>query len=346
MFFHFGRFYQTLFGLIQVADLKSMLKARNLSTVGNKTELKMRLEQSLLASEVGDASKLDDDEELDEDAILGDDDDDLGDDDGLSFNDKSVDESLLHTEEMLLGETLNESQDASPPPRVAPVTESRSKPSANSEASELKTGNGQTSSSALANKEPVKVSEIFASIDTTVLTPEERKKLRALKFGDPKKLSRAERFGTLDKVSCNARFLLKITKFSSLFSQAAIIPESDKLIKRVQRFGEAVSAKAKTLEEQARLVKRRERFGVVTPATEASSTASSVVDDKILARQERFGVVTPAAKTSRTAATSSPSVDDEKISARQERFGVVAKPVAKSSNGPLRKNFNKSYNVS
>ena len=72
------------------------------------------------------------------------------------------------------------------------------------------------------------------------------------------------------------------------------VTENDRIKKRMQRFGEVISQKGKTLDETERLKKRQERFGVVGNGTINNANKNIVINnsnDKIQKRQERFGVV-------------------------------------------------------
>lgn len=255
--------------------MKQILKQRGLSLVGNKSDLIQRLQTAMINESqnqllfnidkqfVKDQSKV----EIDEDAILGDD------DDGQSIKN---DDSLIQNEELLLSETLDtekltrttaSNMMKTTPLNVQPTKTVNLKVNTNNPSTEPKSltatsENTQTSNPAKTNKLPLSV--------------EEQKRLRMLKFADPKLINRAQRFGIPTKETQPA--------------------EENKLLQRMERFGEAVSSKVKNLNEQERLKRRQERFGQVTSngqnnkSTTALSTVSTT-NSNILKRQQRFGIV-------------------------------------------------------
>lgn len=247
---------------LKVADLKQLLKARGLSLVGNKSDLIMRLESSVLNDGiVGSAESKSIDKEIDEDAILA------GDDESFS---KSED-ALLHSEDLLLGDAGLVSPITVTPPAIGSTKPAVTKPTAQPESSAPKPAATATNM-AFATKQ-------FANIKT-ILTADEKKQVRAEKFADPKLKNRAERFGIHSET-------------------AAPIAENAKILSRAQRFGEVVSTKAKVIEENERINRRKERFGFVESTSNGSKSntsskpvvTNSIVDEKIQKRQARFGVV-------------------------------------------------------
>ncbi|XP_071477704.1 SAP domain-containing ribonucleoprotein-like isoform X2 [Diadema antillarum] len=120
------------------------------------------------------------------------------------------------------------------------------------------------------------------------LTDDEKKTLRAQKFGVQKPLSdadrkkaRAERFGMAPKGITSAPKAKGIS----------VSVDTEKLKQRAERFGTSVSPTAMKAEEAERIRKRKERFGAVLAP--GSNTKVSVGDDaeaKKRKRAERFGM--------------------------------------------------------
>ena len=114
-------------------------------------------------------------------------------------------------------------------------------------------------------------------ITSIPLASEERKRLRQLKFADPKLVNRVQRFGAQQQST-----IKKLIEPS----------EDGKLLKRVERFGEIVSNKAKTLNERERIERRKQRFGgAISTAKVSAVGGSSASSENIRKRQDRFGVV-------------------------------------------------------
>lgn len=175
--------------ILKVTDLKQILKQAGLTTTGTKSDLIQRIIQANLvqpspsnfvasSAQPQQAAKLEasllvpDLKEIDEDAILG----------GDGFDDKSEDLAIPN-EDLLLGESdslsLSTPSIAKPTVKattVAPVPVASSTPQAEDAKS-------KTSATKPAFVKPLAVNA------------EEKKQLRAAKFADPKKQSRAERFG-------------------------------------------------------------------------------------------------------------------------------------------------------
>ncbi|KPM07520.1 SAP domain containing protein 1 [Sarcoptes scabiei] len=278
---------------LKVADLKQLLKQRNLSLVGNKSDLIQRLQTSLIkeatmintgpavannslssTSSIKDMSKI----EIDEDAILGDDDE---------SSSMKNDDSIIQNEDLLLCETTNI---VPTNPIVSVTNDSKIKANQQTSMSFTKMAPASKSDSAELAKNSEKQAILPIKSDTTstkeqtnktsivstktnklmpIKTTEEKKLDRQARFADPKLLSRAQRFGISIKGQPTS--------------------ETGKLLKRMQRFGEAISTKAKSLEEQQRLERRMARFGKVTKSD--STTKPSSVSENILKRQARFGIV-------------------------------------------------------
>lgn len=137
------------------------------------------------------------------------------------------------------------------------------------------------------------------------LTMKERLELRAKKFGAPAtgdtaKLARAERFGTA--VSAPSA-----DKTSDLPAEKTA-PNLDVLKKRAERFGGSVSGAMVKIEQSEKLLKRQERFG------NASSTISATVTAK----------TTTATTTKAPVSTQAASDYAEKAKLRLERFKTTA----------------------
>ncbi|OTF77871.1 SAP domain containing protein [Euroglyphus maynei] len=300
---------------LKVADLKQHLRQRGLVTTGNKTELIQRLGQALMkdsglviASESNltpqttqsstilpqhqqsshhlqtNVSKISNHNEIDEDAILGGDDDDDVDDDEASASeliDKIPNEDLLlsdHTPSTIATSMSSETEQKS---NTMIKQTSAATASKNSSNPVVVVSKPTTTASIPSLK------QLATKISSVPLTSEERKRMRQLKFADPKLVNRVQRFGAQQ---------------SSL--QKLIEPSEDgKLLKRVERFGEAVSSKAKTLDEIERLERRKERFaGNVTMSTNkvsvVTNSSGSQVPENIRKRQDRFGVIDKPEPTS------------------------------------------------
>lgn len=147
-----------------------------------------------------------------------------------------------------------------------------------------------------------KEANIIEATDNTVksklaevekLTPEERMKKRAEKFGgavnlDVKKQMRAERFGL---ASGN-----KSTVVSGTTGKTAVNADDvDRLKKRAERFGAVTSTSLSKVDQDERKRKRAERFGtsVTTSAKTISlNSTDSDLEAKKKKRAERFGIKT------------------------------------------------------
>lgn len=262
---------------VQVADLKQILKQRGLSLVGNKSDLIQRLQTAMINESqsqllfnidkqfvnIKDQSKV----EIDEDAILGDD------DDGQIIRN---DDSLIQNEDLLLSETL----DTEKLTRTTTSNMMKSTPLVNVQTTtksvNLKEKTKNPSSEPKSIISAPETTQIIKPTKTTKnLSAEEQKRLRSLKFADPKLMNRAQRFGIATKEETQPT-------------------EEKKLLQRMERFGEAVSTKVKNLNEQERLKRRQERFGITNGQNNKSSSSISTVpaiNSNILKRQQRFGIV-------------------------------------------------------
>lgn len=161
--------------------MKQLLKARGLSLVGNKSDLIMRLESSVLSDGiVGSVESKSIDKEIDEDAILA------GDDESFSKSD----DALLHSEDLLLGDTSLVS-----PITVTPSSINSIKPAVTKAGQPESIAPKPTAKPAATATNMAFATKQFANIKT-FLTTDEKKQVRLEKFADPKLKNRAERFGT------------------------------------------------------------------------------------------------------------------------------------------------------
>ncbi|XP_052800405.1 SAP domain-containing ribonucleoprotein-like isoform X2 [Mya arenaria] len=121
---------------------------------------------------------------------------------------------------------------------------------------------------------------------STSLTPAERLKLRAERFGvvneDMKKQLRSERFGSKKEGGSKAG--------------AGSGADVDVLKKRAERFGQVLSSSLSKVDEDERIRKRKERFGEITTATNNTPKIAKITvnanpadQEKLKKRAERFG---------------------------------------------------------
>ncbi|KAH9493759.1 uncharacterized protein LOC124493286 [Dermatophagoides farinae] len=309
---------------LKVADLKQQLRLRGLAITGNKTDLIQRLQQSLMKdsglvnvastdlnqvttplssstltqqqqqshhqTNVSKSISNQHNNEIDEDAILGgDDDDDVVDDvdDDETSNSELIDK--IPNEDLL----LSDNQTSSTVANTSIINESKQK----SNTMIKQSSSTPAAAAATTTKNPIAVAakpttsipslkQMATKISSAPLTSEERKRLRQLKFADPKIVNRVERFGVQDS---SVKKLIEPT-------------DEGKLLKRIHRFGEVVSNKAKTLNERELLERRKQRFSGNVATTTAADVSSnkifinSNVPENIQKRQDRFGVVEKPSK--------------------------------------------------
>ena len=300
---------------LKVADLKQHLRQRGLSITGNKTELIQRLGQALV-NDSGlltasnsipqttttilqqqqiplNVSKISNNNEIDEDAILGDDDDVDDDVDDETSNSELIDDKIPN-EDLLLGDHIhttsstNISADTSTSINNS-ETEQKSKTMIKQTSTTAKDSSNLAESKSMTTATTTtlipSLKQLATKITSIPLASEERKRLRQLKFADPKLVNRVQRFGAQQQST-----IKKLIEPS----------EDGKLLKRVERFGEIVSNKAKTLNERERIERRKQRFGGAggggggaISTTKVSAVGSSVPasSENIRKRQDRFGVV-------------------------------------------------------
>ncbi|RZF45421.1 hypothetical protein LSTR_LSTR002864 [Laodelphax striatellus] len=260
---------------MKVADLKKELKAKGLSTVGNKNELLERLQSGVPSQSSGDADNASDHDLLDEDEVLGED----GLDDELSVEGMSENIDLSTVDENQI--TSNSSENKSSPLKRKIDA---SKESQNGSQPKKITLNRFTSISAHSEKEnqneTEKQSEEKEStepekkiVKISSFSVKERLELRAQKFGVPlsdaaKKEARAARFGISGSQPSNQ------------------VATTEVLKKRAERFGATVSPHLQKTELNDKKKSRAERFGLTSSTP--SATDKSSLDEKKKLRAERF----------------------------------------------------------
>lgn len=243
---------------MKVPDLKRELKAKGLSTTGNKNELIERL-QNALKSKMDDVAGDSTVDDLDEDLLNDDDDEHLdGSESGIT------DLDTIDIPEKGQKRRSEEMSDNKPAKKVV-----LNRTSSNSESVariNLTTADPVADDPKDEEKKVVKLSE---------LTAKERLEMRAKKFGvtitgDAKKAARAERFGAAGN---NTE-----TQSSSTVSAT---PNLDTLKQRAERFGLPATTAISNLDKEERLKRRQERFGTA-PANGTADTS------KLQQRLDRF----------------------------------------------------------
>uniref|UniRef100_A0A224Z0N0 SAP domain-containing ribonucleoprotein n=1 Tax=Rhipicephalus zambeziensis TaxID=60191 RepID=A0A224Z0N0_9ACAR len=282
---------------MKVADLKKELKARGLSTAGNKSELTERLEAALgLPKDMSDVQL---DESLDQGVDVNEDEALLEESLLLPTEGKANNGDVLASEEELLATPVTKE-----PPAAAKLNLEAGSLGTQSTAVTAPTVAPQKTVATPTAKEPasteseakkvrLKVTALpegggdgAAKVATKGLSVEERISLRSKKFNMPlsdtaRLKVRMERFGAAAQNSPAAsKTTTKTTTSSVKLSRTSISanpPPVDlaKLKKRAERFGQSVSTVAKDLEEKERLLKRKQRF-TSTPAPDASKKAKTI----------------------------------------------------------------------
>ncbi|XP_037285228.2 uncharacterized protein LOC119178156 isoform X1 [Rhipicephalus microplus] len=288
---------------MKVADLKKELKARGLSTAGNKSELTERLEAALGLPKV-DMSDVQLDESLDqgvdvnEDALL---------EEGLLLppEGKANNGDVLAGEEELLATPVMKEPPAASKlsletgslgaqstavtapgamPQKTVVTPAAKEPAVTE--NEAKKVRLKVTTLPEGGKDGAAATADAAKVPTKGLSVEERISLRSKKFNMPlsdtaRLKVRMERFGaTALNSPAASKATAKTTPSSVKLSRTSISanpPPVDlaKLKKRAERFGQSVSTVAKDLEDKERLLKRKQRF-TSTPAPDASKKAKTI----------------------------------------------------------------------
>ncbi|XP_075538121.1 uncharacterized protein LOC142572704 isoform X2 [Dermacentor variabilis] len=284
---------------MKVADLKKELKARGLSTAGNKSELAERLEAALGLPK--DMSDVQIDEGLDQGVDVNEDEALLEESLLLPAEGKANNGDVFAREEELLATPVTKE-----PPAAAKLSLEASNLTASSIAAAAPAAIPQktvvaptamepASNESEAKKVRLKVTALSGGDATAAtigapkgptkgLSVEERISLRSKKFNMPlsdtaRLKVRMERFGAAAQNSPAAS--KDTTKTSSVklsrTSISANPPPVDlaKLKKRAERFGQSVSTVAKDLEEKERLLKRKQRFNS-TPAPDVSKKAKTI----------------------------------------------------------------------
>jgi SAP domain-containing ribonucleoprotein len=268
---------------MKVTDLKKELKSRGLSIVGNKSELLARLESVLTQTIDNEDSVLneEDDEILGSDLLDGSEGESKADD---ALIDDFLDNNLLTTNKPKT-QTMT---------AIKRVTAAAAITSAK-DFNETNPKNNDNSNKTQELPKDNNSTNLLKTSNAITLTTDEKKSLRAQKFGDNKLSIRAQRFGLNTKSDSNEPKLVSNTDSTNV---------NEKLKKRAERFGAIVSDKMKKIDASEKLLKRKERFGVIT-VTKTDSTIS------------------PNANKSKKAIVFSTKDDDRKRQ-RLERFGGVS----------------------
>ncbi|KAH6938015.1 hypothetical protein HPB50_006389 [Hyalomma asiaticum] len=294
---------------MKVADLKKELKARGLSTAGNKSELTERLEAALGLPKA-DMSDVQLDETLDQGVDVNEDEALLEESLLLPTDGKANNGDVFAREEELLATPV-----AKEPPSsaaltleantvMAPSTVAAAASAASQKTVVTPTANEPASNESEAKKVRLKVTALpedevtaattgAAKVPTKGLSVEERISLRSKKFNMPlsdtaRLKVRMERFGAAAQKNQTApKDTTKTTTSSVKLSRTSISanpPPVDlaKLKKRAERFGQSVSTVAKDLEEKERLLKRKQRFNS-TPVPDVSGICSAIAVFSLLA---------------------------------------------------------------
>ncbi|XP_063241649.1 SAP domain-containing ribonucleoprotein [Bacillus rossius redtenbacheri] len=278
-----GQDYSTM----KVADLKRELKARGLSTAGNKTDLleRLQLAQQGIEADVSlaetESNAVDSEEMLDEDDVLAD-------EDVLEDEIADIDKSEESVEATSTVKRKSE-EDPETVPERKKIVLNRTRPLSTVEEPEADREVDNSSLDVLRSDSVVDQQDENKNkniIKISSLTAKDRLEMRARKFGvtalstDAKKAARAARFG--------------------LESSNTIPVSSDVLKKRAERFGLATSTTVteKKVDED-KLKKREERFSEAKPSNKTkitfssspvSSASSLSLEERKKLRAERFKV--------------------------------------------------------
>ncbi|XP_064456116.1 SAP domain-containing ribonucleoprotein-like isoform X2 [Ornithodoros turicata] len=269
---------------MKVADLKRELKARGLSTTGNKNELAERLEAAAgIPKDITDAQldaldpslDVNEDEVLSEDSLL------------LQTEGKANNGDTFPSEEDIISATTTIIKESTP------LTLTREGATAKQNEEPVQPASDDPKDKISNKLGLVKVNETPAPGTKCVLATakaspenlslEERQALRAKKFNMPlsdgaRLKMRMERFGA---VGSSEKTTVKTTLGGTPRTGGASIRSSvppvnlAQLKKRAERFGQSVSTVAKSLEEKERIMKRKERFGA--QEVEVSKRAKTLV---------------------------------------------------------------------
>lgn len=292
---------------MKVADLKKELKARGLSTAGNKSELTERLEAALGLPK-GDMGDVQLDEGLDHGVDVNEDEVLLEESLLLPSEGKANNGDVFASEDDLLATPTSkeppiaaaklglDSKMATSTPHSAAATDG-----ALEKKQPIVAGTKETTSKESdARKTRVRVTTLpqgatategaedktdGSKVPTAGLSVEERIALRSKKFNMPlsdtaRLKVRMERFGAAASQSSPAASKVSpkaSTVKTSKTSITANPPPVDlaKLKKRAERFGQSVSTVAKDLEEKERLLKRKQRF-TSTPSPDVSKRTKTI----------------------------------------------------------------------
>lgn len=291
---------------MKVADLKKELKARGLSTTGNKSELTERLEAALGLPK-GDIGDVQLDEGLDQGVDVNEDEVLLEESLLLSSEGKANNGDVFASEEDLLATPTSKEPPAAAAAKLGLDTKlaTSTPPSAAADgASDKKQPIGAGTKEAASKESDARKTRIRVTtlpqgttaavgaegktdgskLPTGGLSVEERIALRSKKFNMPlsdtaRLKVRMERFGAASQGSPAASkpSAKASTVKTSKTSITANPPPVDlaKLKKRAERFGQSVSTVAKDLEEKERLLKRKQRF-TSTPSPDVSKRAKTI----------------------------------------------------------------------
>ena len=249
--------------------MKKELKSRGLSIVGNKPELIARLNEALAENGGLGANNAEHNEDSAlEDQLLGDE----------SVADETISKTDDHLIEDLLNTNATKAVKSEASKGLAVGNKSPSKLTLTTKTNPT-APSSPTKSNVTSKPNDDSADKLKTITAVKVLSAEERKQLRAQKFGDNKLSERANRFG-LKADSTNTTkdsvFVLNDLYISSIdFNIILKINIDEKLQKRAQRFGAIVSEKMKQMDDNQKLLKRKERFGANTTSDVKTSTTTT-----------------------------------------------------------------------